>query len=432
MNVTLFLEIKNELTEHLVDTITPYIYEGLTSIYKEAARLAEENGHSEKTLMIFQKLLQSINVWSQIRINDETNRIKQSSNTADYLDDLVKAVIRSNITLLTYSNTVSNIIGQSFYNSLTTATFIHRCYTECGKDAHNNPYLFFHDIDPMDFKRNQIIINSKIQDGITRAIRKILPISLILKEYLVNSLNIIQEPPKVELLGLGGPAGIGPFGENNIMIDNLPQVGQIMQSGLPVPGLAVDNCIPSKNDSKLENEVLNIIRSESNKPDEQKIQAILNIDKIITSETKKNAIRSCSNHSAHINRNHLGGSDHINSRNSPKITNNYLYNPNLLEDEDCRGHGCGGGSDIINSKLDTRDKNILNINIENEPTVEPKSNQYNISATSLNGRGLPGLGRAGLKMNPETSERIIPSKVNLIENYGAQQGGSKKHKPLRK
>ena len=44
MNVALFLEIKNEYSEHLIDTLTPFIYEGLKSLYKDATKIAEEGG----------------------------------------------------------------------------------------------------------------------------------------------------------------------------------------------------------------------------------------------------------------------------------------------------------------------------------------------------------------------------------------------------
>lgn len=254
MSVALFLEIKNEYTEHLIDTVSPYIYEGLTCIYKHAEKLAKETNHEEKTLLIFQKLLQSIGDWNQSKIDEETNRIKQLSRTADYLDDLVKAVVKSNIILLSYSNTISNVIAQNFYNTLSTSTFIHRCYTECGKDAHNNPYLFYTDVDPMDYKRNQMIINSKIHSGITKAVRKILPISLILKEYLVNSFNLIQEPAKVELMELSKNSSIK---KEKSSINTL------------------------SSQKKLEQEVLKMINSENTKNAEKTIKEILNLEKYI-------------------------------------------------------------------------------------------------------------------------------------------------------
>jgi hypothetical protein len=395
MNVALFLEIKNEYTEHLVDTLAPYIYEGLTSIYKEAVRLANETNCEGKTLMIFQKLLQSINNWNQIRITEETNRIKQLSNTADYLDDLIKAVIKSNIILLAYSNSISNIIGQTFYNSLTTPTFVHRCYTECGKDAHNNPYLFFHDIDPMDYKRNQIIIHQHVQAGITRAVRKILPISMILKEYLLNSINIIQEPAKVELLGV----------QNNVIENVVPQMET-------VPKQMIGEIKPqseNKLDSKLEQEVLKIINSESTRSEKQKIQAIMNIDKILTSMEPNKP-------------NEMGTK---NSSSKKELSNSFRRNPEFLIAPHLMEQEENDYGELANTRLAQSDRNIININLDNEPSIHSNSLKKSISGTTLTGRGMPG--KTGPRMNPETSERIDPTKVNLIEDYGSQIGGLKKN-----
>jgi hypothetical protein len=245
MNISLFLEIKNEYTEHLVDILTPYIYEGLTSIYNGAVRIGNETNRQKSILIIFQKLLQGVDTWNQKQIIEETNRIKQASNTSEYFDDLVKAVIKSNIILLTYSNTVSSTIAQSFYNSFDTNTFIHRCYTECSKDAHNNPFLFYYDPEhPMEHKRNRLIVQQNIESGIKRAIRKILPISIILKEYLANSVNIINEP--------------------------LPK--------------------ETKNNDGIQKEVMKILKSENIKSEKQKIQDIMKIDNIISSIKQDNKI----------------------------------------------------------------------------------------------------------------------------------------------
>ncbi|MEM0354121.1 MAG: hypothetical protein QXW79_00930 [Thermoplasmata archaeon] len=390
MNVHLFLEIKNEYTEHLVDTLTPYIYEGLNSIYKEAVRIAEETKTTDKTLLIFQKLLQSVSNWNQQRIEDETNRIKQLSNTSEYFDDLVKAVIKSNIILLSYSNTVSNVIAQTFYNSLTTPTFIHRCYTECAKDAHNNPYLFYHNIDPMDLKRNQIIVYKNIQQGIIRAIRKILPISMILKEYLVNSMNIIQEPPKIELVASTQPE---PTQATNISKE-IPKVEQkIISEKKPI-------------DPKLEREVMKIIKSESVKTEQQKIRAIMNMDKIITSME--------SNKPVEINTKDLPKKILSSSHSKQKKIDTPIP-PQLVDNND--------EDNDTNYHLDKSEKKLVNLKINEESTE--KNFPKNISGTSLSNRPMPK------NVNPEriyteTSEKMDPKNIKLIEDYGLQNTESKK------
>lgn len=404
MSVALFLEIKNEYTEHLVDTLSPFIYEGLTSVYKEAVRVAEESNTTDKILMIFQKFLQNINNWSQAKVDNETIRIKQLSNTADYLDDLVKAVIKSNIILLTYSNTISNVIGQSFYNTFTTSTFIHRCYAECGKDAHNNPYLFFHDIEPMDYKRNQIIIQQHIQTGVARAVRKMLPLSMILKEYLLNSANIIQEPPKVELMGthnladrgsilpplnISQPVAIGQYGQHHLN----PQLDQVVAQKI---------ITENKIDPKLEREVMKIIKSENIKTDKQVIRDIMNIDKIITSM------------------------DHNKTEQNTRMPFEEDNNHRKLSEMLVNIPMDGGNFDILNNRLGKSDKKILNINFDDDANTDNNVNKKSVSATSMSGRAMPS--RNHQRLGIETSEKMDPSKVKLIENYGQSNVNHKRSK----
>lgn len=363
MNVTLFLEIKEEYTEHLIDTLTPFIYEGLNSIYQEAVKSADDANSKDKTLLIFQKFLLAVNGWNQIRIEKETTRIKQLSNTADYLDDLVRAVMKTNIILLTYSNTISNMIGQTFYNTINTATFIHRCYTECAKDAHNNPYLFYHDITPMDLKRNQIIIQQNIRNGVIRAIRKMLPISMILKEYLVNSINIIQEPPKIELVGTPKIEQI------------IPPVGPGL-TGLLSPSRKQLEEKPKseknpKIDPKIEREVMNIIKTEDLKTDKEKLRAIMNIDKIITNIENS-------------------GPGLVSPRMNEMIDMPVEPAPNISEQK------------IFNRSSQDPKKSVSPTVISNNPVVLLKSSRAN-----------------------ELSERVDPNKIELIEEYG-QFGGKKR------
>lgn len=379
MNVALFLEIKNEYTEHLIDVLTPFIYEGLNSIYRKAVSTAEKTNCSEKTLLIFQKLLQSVQTWNQTQIEEETNRIKQASNTAEYLDDLVKAVIKSNIILLAYTNKISNIIGQTFYNNLSTSTFIHRCYTECAKDAHNNPYLFYHDISPMDLKRNQIIIQQNIQAAVPRAIRKILPISMILKEYLVNSINIINEPPEPVLVGLPTKPSIAVPGESNKTAEKI------------------------LSEKKLEKEVMNLIKSDNNKSDKDKIKAIMDIDKILTNrEPSKIAELSAtdaekSSKSMSLRKIPIAPS----KKQSVNVTSH------LIVDE------VASSQEPLNKDLSRSDQKVININL-NEQT-EDKVSSKTVTSTSLSGNPIP----KKIKIQPpELSEKIDPNNVNLIEVYG--------------
>jgi len=375
MNVPLFLEIKEEYTSHLIDTLNPFILEGLKSLYNNSRDIAKEGGDAnEQILVIFQKLLKTVDNWTNVEIEKETMRIKHNSGTVDCLDDLVKAVVKSNIILLSYSNTISNIIAQSYYNNLTTNSLIHRCYIECAKDAYNNPFLFLHDVSPMDYKRNQMTIKQNIQSGIVRGIRKILPISLILKEFLANSMNIIDEP-------------------------NIEQ-----KNNYPITQL----------DKKIEQDALNIIKSEKNKTDKEKMQQLINLDKLITSMEPEKKQPNVNNENQFGRRPNQvepnNGFQHQSEKGIPEMMLNTPYH--LL-----RGGNKMNNSEIENAGLKKEDRKIINVNINNMPTPQNKSIT---SATSLSGYS------NNKKYGDTGTETVDPDNLQYIEEYGVNSVNKKK------
>ena len=372
MNVALFLEIKQEYTEHLIDILTPFIYEGLSTFYKQAVDISEAEKTTDKILLIFQKLLLTVDGWTQHRIEEETNRIKQMSGTSEYLDDLVRGVIKSNIILLTYSNNVSNLIAQTFYNSLSTANLIHRCYIECAKDAHNNPFLFYHDVQPMDLKRNQILIEKNIQTAIVRGIRKILPIGLILKEYLANSVNIICEPPHIELIGQEQPKvpdPMAPMPKNDPIVS--PKGAKTPLK--PATPTKVQPQIPAQPKSdpktKMEKDIMKMVKTENEKSDKEKVKALIQMNKIVNADIKKPSQK--------------GG-----------IEKSVGYTPN--------------------KKLNKSDKAIININFNDDSSEDHSSKSSSKTVTSMSDK-------------PHT-KHIKDPKSDYIEEYGMPTDYVKKHR----
>lgn len=360
MNIALFLEIKNEYTEHLVDTITPYIYEGIMSIYREAESISRKHNCHEKLLLIFQKLLQSIDDWNQSRIDQETFRIKQSSRTSDYLDDLLRAVVKSYIILLTHSNVVSGSFGEKFLDTIELSRYIHLCYIECGKYAHNNPYLYYTDPDhPMEQKRNLIIIQTKVREGTMRAIRKLLPVGLIVKEYLANTINIFDNQ-----------------GDANIeLVESCKKQASSKKHELSKKHESSKNShkyshkvSTGKSSDKNKHGISGIIKTESSKSCNDKIRAIMNMDKLLSSYVSE------ANHNPSL----LNKSD---------VNLEYFDNMAYVSD-----------IDKIHNKSDTVSR-IMDLAIDTV-TNETRTNK------SMKNKGL------------ETSEQVPLSQAIFIENYG--------------
>lgn len=192
------VETKKEYTIQLTNILTPLIYEGIKSIYNQAKKISD----TDNVLKNFQTFLRNVPNWDQGIINGEYDRIMSSSRSFEWLTDLIRATLKSNIILLStspFSNTPSKIDNE-LYNNIDTKEFIHKIYIECARELWNNPYLFYHNYPAIDLKRNQRDAHNLIKECIEEAIRKILPLKYVLEKYLgddVQTIQTIQAPNQV-------------------------------------------------------------------------------------------------------------------------------------------------------------------------------------------------------------------------------------------
>lgn len=171
------VETKKEFTIQLVNILSPLIYEGINSIYSEAKKISKKNNTILKT---FQSFLKRIPKWENDMIEQETVRIITSLDTTFDIVNLLKAIVKSNIQILTNNNNVE----KKLYDDIKLADFIHRVYIECAREFWNNPYLMYHVYEPIDLKRNQRESINMIKECIRESIRKMLPRKYILEKYL--------------------------------------------------------------------------------------------------------------------------------------------------------------------------------------------------------------------------------------------------------
>ena len=87
-------------------------------------------------MKIFQLFLKNTPSWNKHIITEETNRIKEKCKCSEWFDDLIKAVIKSNIVLLTFniSGKESNLINRKLHETVQPDDFIHKCYIECARE----------------------------------------------------------------------------------------------------------------------------------------------------------------------------------------------------------------------------------------------------------------------------------------------------------
>jgi hypothetical protein len=173
------------------------MYEGIRSVYQEALKIEKKFKERAKNdpqvenpgiLKIFQLCLKDIPVLNQHEIETETNRIKEKSKCSEWFDQLIKAVIKSHIVLLTYnaSGKTCKTVKEKHHETIDIKLFIHKCYIECARIFYNYPELFWHQYSTLDIKRNQREAHDLIKVAIKEAITKMIPMNLVLQEYLSN------------------------------------------------------------------------------------------------------------------------------------------------------------------------------------------------------------------------------------------------------
>ncbi len=182
------VETKNEYTIQLLNILSPHIFEGFESIYSESKKIIKK-GEEKKILKAFQQFIKRVPSWNSNLIENETIRIKAASR-CDFLHNLLKAVIKANIILLSNSK-LEEINIEKKYLDIPLEKFIHRCYIECARQFYNAPYLFYHDIRPIERKKHQRECYDIIKQSIKEAIRKMLPVNHILDKYLGSKVEPI-------------------------------------------------------------------------------------------------------------------------------------------------------------------------------------------------------------------------------------------------
>ena len=182
INVPIFSQAKLEYTKQLVDILYVNIYDGIRSIYDDAKVVYVTK--RSPILVIFRSLLEQVPKWNSEIIQNETERIEQSSK-CDWLDELLTAVFISHTRILMSigSNHNFNKINVTIPK---TTTFIHKSYINIAREVWKNPYLFDEQVPGHEYQRNMKQLEDMIKLTIEDTIRRQLPIKEILREHLDN------------------------------------------------------------------------------------------------------------------------------------------------------------------------------------------------------------------------------------------------------
>lgn len=195
ISATVLVEAKKEYTEQLTNFLSPQIYKGLQTIWKnckiEVERKTKESEAEsdakpvKPALISFQEKMEMIPIWSDEIITKEYSRIIDDSK-CDYYDDLITAVFISHVKVLS-SVRLGKREKQIELKVPNSKNFIHKCYIEAARKFYENPFLMEDRQDKigyLDIQRNLQASKMTINGCVKEAIQKLLPTRDILQSYL--------------------------------------------------------------------------------------------------------------------------------------------------------------------------------------------------------------------------------------------------------
>ena len=192
-NVSALHESKNEWGARLLTILTPLIVEGFKSIFEESLNLCKANNEMDKYLMTFQNFISRIPKWNPAIIENEKKRIYDKSGCT-YLDDLITCVHIIQLKLLTAvrAGTKQKKVDIQIPKF---EDFIHKVYIHVARKIYKNVYLFETNIPPLQTQKNHRELEVIIQECILNAVRESIPIDMILRAYLDETIedDVVEE-----------------------------------------------------------------------------------------------------------------------------------------------------------------------------------------------------------------------------------------------
>jgi hypothetical protein len=181
MEASVYSEAKGEYTKQLQLFILPAFHRFFMDLLQQAAT---EEPQAKRQLWKFQELLSQIPEWNIDKVQRETSKIVHDIQ-CDYLEELLTAVFIAHTKVLTAIR-VGNKNKRVQITIPKLDHFLHRALSESSRLLWSSAYLFHNELSAIEKQKNHRQIEQLLQDAIAQAIRGLLPVKNILKDYLAE------------------------------------------------------------------------------------------------------------------------------------------------------------------------------------------------------------------------------------------------------
>jgi len=178
--LSVYSDARTEYTKQLCVFLVPAYFQFFVDLLEKAKQdMVQE---PKRALWQFQTYLNDIHDWNMERVRQEIQRIHSNSG-CDYMDDLLTAVFIAHTKVLTAIRLSSNNKKVEI-NIPKVDHFLFKVLCETAKLLWSSTYLFRDGIPGIEKQQNYRTIETILNEGILQAVRSLVPVKSILKDFV--------------------------------------------------------------------------------------------------------------------------------------------------------------------------------------------------------------------------------------------------------
>ena len=177
---SLYSEARIEYLKQLSIWITPSLVEFFRTEFQSIK--TREGGDEQRAMALFQQFCANVPKWNQDVVDTNASLILDNCR-CDYVEELMTAVFIAHTKMLTAIRVNSR--NKKLQITLPKLDhFLHRVFVECARSFWKSPYIFSDELSTIERQKNIILAESLCNESLSGAVRSLLPVKSILKDYL--------------------------------------------------------------------------------------------------------------------------------------------------------------------------------------------------------------------------------------------------------
>lgn len=178
--LSMYSDARAEYTKQLSVFLVPAYFRFYVDLLAKAKQAMVHE--PKRVLWQFQTYLNEIHDWNTEKVNNEIHIIQNNSG-CDYLEDLLTAVFIAHTKVLTAIRLSTNT-KKIDIKIPTVDHFLFKVLCETAKLLWSSTYLFHDGVPGIEKQQNYRLIESMLHEGILQAVRSLVPVKSILKDFV--------------------------------------------------------------------------------------------------------------------------------------------------------------------------------------------------------------------------------------------------------